>query len=158
LEESLEALGPVAAICLTAACSQRSAWRYRKRFGVKVYAPVRSRAMEEQPDEPYTAGQRLPGRLEVIHAPGPESAHYAFLGHGKGGVLFWAGLLSRTEAGPLDFIPPALHDDPAATRDSVRRLFESDYPVLCLSHRAPIKRDPHAALRKVLREDGEPTE
>ncbi len=150
-EESLKALGPVAAICLTAACHQRSAWRYRKVFGAKVYAPVRSRATEEAPDLRYAAGQRLPGRLEAVHTPGPESAHYAFLRHGKRGVLFCADLLSRADDGPLEFVPPPLHDDPAATRDSVRRFLELDFSVLCLSHGAPITHDPHGALRSLLR-------
>lgn len=154
-EESLGTLGPIAAICLTAACHQRSAWRYRKRFGAKVYAPARSRPMEEEPDLRYTAGQRLPGRLEAVHTPGPESAHYAFLRHGKTHVLFCADLLSRANGGALEFIPPALHDDPAATRKSVRRLLELDFSVLCLSHGAPITRDPQAALRSLLRGNGD---
>ena len=155
-QKSLTGLGPVAAICLTAACHQRSAWRYREMFGVKVYAPARSRAMEEEPDVRYTVGQRLPGRLEAMHTPGPESAHYAFLRHGKPGVLFCADLLMRTEDDPLDFVPAAYHDDPAATRQSVRDLVALDFSVLCLSHGRPIKRNPHAALRRVLRRKGEP--
>ena len=47
LEEiALRRLGTVEAICLTAKCHQRSAWRYRKEFGVKVYAPEAVRPME----------------------------------------------------------------------------------------------------------------
>ena len=35
-EAELSRLGTVDAICLTAKCHQRSAWRYRKHFGVRV--------------------------------------------------------------------------------------------------------------------------
>ncbi len=152
-EKALQRLAPVAAIALTAACHQRSAWRYRERFGVKVYAPARARQMEGEPDVRYRAGDALPGGLEAVHTPGPESAHYAFLWRGTPRVLFSADLLARGRTGPLEFIPAAYHDAPGLTRDSVRRLLELDFSVLCLSHGAPVTREPHAALRRALEED-----
>ncbi len=155
-EKALGKLGPVAAICLTAACHQRSAWRYRKKFGVKVYGPAQSRAMEEEPDERYVAGQILPGNLEAIHTPGPESAHYAFLWPNKPKVLFCADLLMRIEDGLLELVPPGYHDSPSETRESVRHLLDLDFSTLCLSHGAPIRANPHAALRKALQEEGGP--
>jgi len=146
----LRQLEPVAAICLTAACHQRSAWRYRKAFGVKVHAPQGSRAMDEEPDAFYGAGEMLPGGLQAVHTPGPEWAHFAFWREQAPAVLFCPDLLMATGDGEVDFIPPQYHDDPQATRDSVRRLLDLPFEVLCLDHGPPIRDDPHAALRRLL--------
>jgi glyoxylase-like metal-dependent hydrolase (beta-lactamase superfamily II) len=148
--KALRRLERVAAICLTAACHQRSAWRYRKVFGVKVYAPEGSRPMDEEPDVYYRADEMLPGGLKAIRTPGPERAHFAFWRQQAPGILFCADLIMRVESGELEFIPPEYHDDPQATRDSVRRLLDLPFTVLCLDHGAPVKEDPHAALRRLL--------
>jgi len=100
-DEALERLGPVRAICLTAQCHQRSAWRYRRRFGVAVHAP-HTRPMDEEPDERYLPGDLLPGGLRVIHTPGPEEAHYSFLLERSPRVLFCSDLLMY-EHDELDF-------------------------------------------------------
>ena len=60
-EAALQRLGPIAAICLTAKCHQRSVWRYRTQFGVKVYAPAGVRPMEEDADVWYRAGAGATG-------------------------------------------------------------------------------------------------
>lgn len=91
--QSLRELEPIIAICLTAACHQRSAWRYRRAYGVKIYAPEGCRAMDEEPDVRYRAGEPLPGGLRAIHTPGPESAHYALWRERSPSVLF----LSRSD-------------------------------------------------------------
>jgi hypothetical protein len=57
-ENGLARLQPVVAICLTAQCHQRSAWRYRRRFAAPVYAPE-TRPMEEEPDVRYHAVEML---------------------------------------------------------------------------------------------------
>lgn len=150
---ALQELGTVSAICLSAACHQRSAWRYRKEFGVEVYAPAGTRPMEEEPDVRYRANDTLPGGLEAIHTPGPEEAHYALWRGRLPSVLFCPDLLMRQDGGGLEFIPAAYHDDPEATRDSVRRLLDLSFSVLCLNHGAPLSNDPHAALRQLLERD-----
>ena len=81
LSESLDA---VAAICLTEGQHQRSAWRYRKRFGAPVHAPEGAHALDESPDhfdtshEPeYMALRQAAGLIDVtplfkyeVHGPG----------------------------------------------------------------------------------------
>jgi glyoxylase-like metal-dependent hydrolase (beta-lactamase superfamily II) len=148
-ERALNKLGRVSAICLTAACHQRSAWRYRRAFAVKVYAPLGARKMEEEPDERYRAGDRLPGGLRAYSTPGPEVAHYAFLREGRPKVLFVADLVMRKRRRPLAFVPAQYHDDPKATRASVQRLLKLDFAILCLAHGPPLRR-PHEALRRLL--------
>ena len=149
-DDALKSFEPVTAICLTAACHQRSAWHYRRVFGVPVYAPEGCRAMDEKPDLRYRAGATLPGGLKTIYTPGPEEAHYAFLREAAPAVLFCPDLVMRAADGDLAFVPPAYHDDPEATRESVRRLLTVPFEVLCLAHGAPIIANPHAALRKLL--------
>jgi glyoxylase-like metal-dependent hydrolase (beta-lactamase superfamily II) len=148
-EKALRRLEPIAAICLTAKCHQRSAWRYRKQFGVKVYAPAGVRPMEEDADVWYRAGDLLPGGLRAIHTPGPEEVHYGFYLVREPGVFFCPDLLMH-EKGKVEFVPPAFHTDPAATQASVRRLLDLRFSVLCFNHGTPILDDPHATLRGLL--------
>jgi glyoxylase-like metal-dependent hydrolase (beta-lactamase superfamily II) len=149
-EAALKRLEPIIAICLTAACHQRSAWRYRMAYGVRVYAPQGCRTMDEDPDVRYRAGEMLPGNIKAIHTPGPEEAHYAFWCEGSPAVLFCPDLIMRDAKGALAFIPAEYHDDPEATRESVRRLLNLPFEVLCMDHGAPVTANPHAALRKLL--------
>ncbi len=151
-ENALKSLEPIIAICLTAACHQRSAWRYRRDFGVRVYAPAGCRAMEEKPDLHYEADADLPGGLRAIHTPGPEPAHFALLREAAPAVLFCPDLIMRAADGELALVPAGYHDDPEATRFSVRRLLAEPFQVLCFDHGAPITANPHAALRKLLDE------
>jgi glyoxylase-like metal-dependent hydrolase (beta-lactamase superfamily II) len=148
----LERLGPVEAICLTAACHQRAAWHYRRRLGVKVYAPDGTRPMDEEPDLRYRAGDVLPGGLRAIHTPGPETAHYAFLSPQPPGILFCPDLLSHGAGDVLAFVPAEYHENPALTRQSVRNLLDLDFAVLCFDHGRPLLDEPKAALRALLAE------
>ena len=150
--EALANIGAVAAVCITAGTHQRSAWRYRRELGVKVYAPEGVRPMEEEPDTSYREGDELPGGLRPIRTPGPEEVHYAFLLEREPGVLFCPDLVTHY-ARELRFIPAEYHDDPRATRRSVRRLLDVPFSVLCFDHGVPIAADPHAALRALLERD-----
>ncbi|CAI8734822.1 MBL fold metallo-hydrolase [Methylocaldum szegediense] len=153
----LERLGPVEAICLTAACHQRAAWYYRRHFGVKVYAPEGTRPMDEEPDVRYRADDVLPGDLRPIHTPGPEAAHYAFLLSRPPGVLFCPDLLSHGAGEDLAFVPAGYHEAPELTRQSVRQLLNLDFAVLCFDHGVPILDNPKTALRTLLAaDDGDP--
>ena len=149
--EALRSLEPITAICLTAACHQRSAWRYRRAYGAKVYAPEGSREMDEEPDVRYRGDEFLPGGLKAVHTPGPEQAHYAFWREQAPSVLFCPDLVMRVERGGLEFIPPEYHEDPAGTRASVRRLLELPFDVFCMDHGAPLTAKPHEALRRLMR-------
>lgn len=149
-EAALKGLEPIVAICLTAACHQRSAFRYRRAYGVKVYAPEGCRAMDEEPDVRYRAGEMLPGGLKAIHTPGPELVHYAFWRERSPAVLFRPDLIMRDAGGDLAFIPAEYHDDPEATRGSVHRFLDLPFEVLCMDQGAPVIANPHAALRELL--------
>jgi glyoxylase-like metal-dependent hydrolase (beta-lactamase superfamily II) len=152
-DEPLAALGPVAAIVLTAACHQRSAWRLRRLLGAPVHLPEGSRPTAEEPDARYREGDLLPGGLRAIRTPGPEQAHYALLREGDPAVLFVADLVLRGPGG-LSLVPAEYHEDPAQTRASIRRLVEEPVTAVCLAHGGPVPGDARAALRELL--DREP--
>lgn len=147
-ETALDELAPVSAICLTAQCHQRSAWRYREQLGAPVYTPA-TRPMEGTPDELYAAGDRLPGGLVAIHTPGPEEAHFSFLLERDPGVLFCSDLLMVDED-RLEFVPLQYHDDPDTTRRSVEALLDLPFTVLCLDHGPPIREGAKDAIRELL--------
>jgi hypothetical protein len=148
--EALAALGPVMAVLLTAQCHQRSAWRYRRDFGARVWAPEGTRPMEEEPDERYGAGDELPGGLLAVHTPGPEEVHFSFLRAGSPGVLFCSDLLTNYGGRGLDFVPLQYHDDPPQTRRTVEGFLDLDFDVLCLDHGGAIRDDPKAEIRALL--------
>lgn len=148
--DALAALGPVTAVCLTAQCHQRSAWRFRRELGARVWAPEGTRPMEEEPDERYREGDVLPAGLRAVHTPGPEEVHFSFLRAGDPRVLFCSDLLTHYEGRELDFVPLRYHDDPEQTRRTVEGLLDLDFEVLCLDHGAPLADEPKAAIRALL--------
>ena len=148
--EALAPLEPVIAVCLTAQCHQRAAWRYRRELGARVWAPAGTRSTEEEPDERYRVGEQLPGGLVALHTPGPEEVHFSFLLGPEPRVLFCSDLLTNYAGGTLDFVPLRFHDDPAQTRATVEGLLDVDFDVLCLAHGSPLLDDPKAAIRALL--------
>jgi glyoxylase-like metal-dependent hydrolase (beta-lactamase superfamily II) len=158
-EEKLRRLGKVEAIVLTAACHQRSAWRFRRAFGVPVLGPRGPGVSPtpgdflEAPDRRYGDGDRLPGGLRAIHAPGPTEAMFALWHPGKG-ALFLADLLTREGRGVPRFVPDQYQDAPARTRETVRRLHRTLRPrVLLFEHGSPVTRAARAALAAALERD-----
>ncbi len=149
-DDALAALGPVNAICLTAQCHQRSAWRYRRALGASVWAPEGTRPLEEEPDERYRPGDVLPGGLRAVHTPGPEEVHFSFLSERDPRVLFCSDLLTHYDGRELAFVPLEYHDDPALTRATVEGLLELDFAVLCFDHGSPLAHDPKGAIRALL--------
>lgn len=157
-EEFLPRIESAIAICLTGRFHQRSAWRYQKQFGIPVYAPRKGKGYEGTPDHLYDAGDMLPGGLQVIHAPGPTDAHYVFyLERPEGNALFCADLLTRP--GPDDyfrFVPSQFMDEPAVTRDSVRKLLDLKIDVLCPNHGHYVLGNVHEVLEEALEKDTGP--
>ncbi len=155
---SLERRGPVAAIVLTIQSHQRSAWRYRGKYGVGVWAPKGADRLDEKPDHSYAEGDALPGDLTALHLPGP-----AFSGHGvlwkasKGTVLFCGDLVVRGGTG-LKFVPDVYMDAPLQARESARRLLSLRIAVLCTGHGAPLKTNVRQALQELLRRDKKASE
>ena len=148
-EQALAELGGVEAICLTGSCHQRAAWRYRKQLGAKVHAPEGAEGLEEIPDVWYRAGERLPGGLLAVHAPGPTEVHYAFLMERNGGVLFCADILVNRE-GELEFVPDKYMDEPQKTRHTARNFLDLRFSILCFDHGAPMTEGVKEAIERLL--------
>jgi glyoxylase-like metal-dependent hydrolase (beta-lactamase superfamily II) len=151
--EALGGLGEVTAICLTAGTHQRSAWRYRRELGARVYAPALSRLIEEEPDERYGDGDELPGSLRAVFTPGAGTTQHTFLLAREGGVAFVPDLLAHTPERGLRIVSDRYLHDPAETRRSIRKLLELPFSVLCLDHGEPLTEDPKGAIRALLERD-----
>lgn len=151
--KDLKKLSLVEAICLTGSCHERSAWRYRRELNVPVYAPQGGVDFEETPDRWYKAQDRLPGNLVAVHTPGPTEAHYSFYWEREGGVVFCADLLTNAGKGRLAFVSDEYQDEPARTRDSVRRLLSLNFKTLCPDHGNPVTVDAKEAIAQALARD-----
>lgn len=147
---ALERLAPPTDIVLTIQSHQRAAWRYRRRFGARVWAPRDAQGLEEEPDRWYGEGDELPAGLRAVHAPGPCQASQALLlRRPEGLVAFTGDLVVETEEGALAFVADAYQDEPQRTRESVRRLSQEPIDVVCPGHGAPV-REGHRALAEML--------
>ena len=157
LEPALEeAAGAVEAVVLSGAFHQRAAWEFRRRQGCPVLLPEGAAATEEPPDAGYRPGDALPGGLRAVDAPGPTSPHVSFLFEAGGRrVLYLGDLLVRAGEEPWCFVPAAHQDDPARSRESVRRLLDFGPEVLLSAHGEPQLGGAMAALEQALREDRE---
>ena len=153
-DDVLGALGEVSAVCLTAQCHQRSAWRYRRTLGAPVWAPEGTRPMEEEPDERYREGDELPGGLQALRTPGPEEVHFSFLRAGEPRILFCSDIFTHYEGRDLEFVPFEYHDDAEETKRTARGLLDVDFDVLCLDHGSPVADDPKTAIRGLLDRTG----
>jgi glyoxylase-like metal-dependent hydrolase (beta-lactamase superfamily II) len=148
---ALEKLGQATDIVLTIQSHQRAAWRYRRRFGAKVWAPKGAQGLEEDPDHWYGEGEGLPGGLHAVHAPGPCHASYTLLlERPEGLVAFTGDLVVETDEGGLSFVADAFQDEPGRTRESVRRLTKEPIAVLCPGHGSPLKAHGARALEALL--------
>jgi glyoxylase-like metal-dependent hydrolase (beta-lactamase superfamily II) len=149
----LEQRGPVKGIALTIQSHQRSAWRYRDKFGAKVWAPQGAQGLEQKPDHEYRDGDQLPGGLSAIHLPGPAFSGHGLLWEAAGGkVLFCGDLLARSGAG-LQFVSDRYMDAPAQARESARRLLSLPIVLLCPGHGAPVRGKVREAIEGLLERD-----
>lgn len=151
-EAALERLGAIEAIVIATPAHQRSAWSYRRRFEATVHAPRGAGDLEEKPDAAFGDGDRLPGGLRAVHAPGPSLFHHALHLDRGPGVLFLADLVMNEPEG-LVFLPDEYQDDAARSRRSARRLLELKFGILGFGHGAPLTRDARRALSGLIKKD-----
>ncbi len=150
---ALEKLPPPTDIVLTIQSHQRAAWRYRRRFGAKVWAPRDAQGLEEEPDRWYGEGDALPAGIRAVHAPGPCQASSALLlQRPEGLVAFTGDLVVETEDGGLAFVADAFQDEPGRTRESVRRLAREPIAVVCPGHGSAVKEGARALETMLERE------
>ncbi len=146
----LGSLGDVAAICLTAGTHQRSAWRYRQELEVPVYAPALSKLIEEEPDVRYSDGDELPGGLRAVFTPGAGTTQHTFLLARERGVAFAPDLFANLPDRGLAIVGEEEMPDPEQARESIRKLLDLPFAILCLDHGAPVTEDPKSAIRALL--------
>ena len=146
-------LGGVEAIILGVSSHQRSAWRYRRLTGALVHAPRGAEGLDEPPEAMYGDGDRLPGGLRAIHAPGPSDAHHVlYLAQGPG-VLLLGDLMVRDADGTARFLADDHMSDRSRARQSARRLLEYRFDILAFGHGEPIARGGRQAFEDLLKAD-----
>jgi glyoxylase-like metal-dependent hydrolase (beta-lactamase superfamily II) len=148
-KDAFDTLGKVTAICITRACHQRSAWRYRRELGARIYAPQGAKDLEERPDVSFGAGEPLPGGLVAVHAPGPDEASYVFHRPLGLGALFAGDLVVHEEHG-VELLPAKYVADPVRLRASARRVAVLRFALLCFDHGAPLIAGPQQAILAAL--------
>jgi glyoxylase-like metal-dependent hydrolase (beta-lactamase superfamily II) len=119
---------------------------------VPVYAPALSRLIDEEPDVRYREGDELPAGLHAVFTPGGGTTQHTFVLERDGGVVFVPDLLVNVPDRGLRITPDEYVHDPAQTRDSIRKLLDLSFSVLCLNHGEPVTDDPQGAIRAVLGE------
>ena len=157
LDEAVaDRLGTPEAIVIAVSSHQRSAWRVRKRSGARVHAPRDAPDLEAPADAWFGDGDRLPGGLRAVHAPGPAATHHVLYLASGSGVLFLADLVMRggDGGGELRFLSDEHLSDPAAARRSARLLLEYRFDTLCFGHGRPLLRGGRQALVDLLQRDG----
>lgn len=148
--DALDRLGEIAAIVLTASVHQRASWRLRRELRIPVWVPAATRQVEEEPDERYSEGDRLPGGLEAIFTPGAGTTQHTLLDRPRR-AAFVSDLLVRPRGGRLALLSEDLAHDPAQLRATVEtRLLALDVDVLCLGHGEPVTDDPKGVLGAAL--------
>jgi hypothetical protein len=148
--DALDGLGEVTAICVTAGTHQRSAWRFRRELGARIYAPALSRQIEEEPDVRYGDGDELPGSLRAVFTPGAGTTQHTFVLEREGGVAFVPDLFTHLPERGLRIVWDEYMHDPAEARESIRKLLELSFSTLCLAHGVPLTDDPKGAIRALL--------
>jgi glyoxylase-like metal-dependent hydrolase (beta-lactamase superfamily II) len=148
--EALARLGDVTAICITAGTHQRSAWRYRRELGTRVFAPALSRQIDEEPDERYGDGDHLPGGLTAVFTPGAGTTQHTFVLDRDGGIAFVPDLLTNYPGRRLAFVAERHLHDPEEMRRSVRKVLDLPFTLLCLAHGVPVRDAPKRAIRDLL--------
>jgi glyoxylase-like metal-dependent hydrolase (beta-lactamase superfamily II) len=148
---ALGRLGQVAAIVLGSPSHQRSAWRYRKETRAKVHAPAGATSVDEAPDVTFKEGDRLPGGLRAIAAPGPKGPHFALhLDRGPGAVFVTDLMMNEPDKG-IVFLSDKYMQEPKRGPESARRLLDLKFDVLCFGHGAPIAKGGRGALEDFLK-------
>jgi glyoxylase-like metal-dependent hydrolase (beta-lactamase superfamily II) len=146
-------LGAVEAIILSVASHQRSAWRFRRLTGAPVHAPTGAAGLDEAADLWYGDGDRLPGGLRAIHAPGPTEAHHVLYLHQGPGVLLLGDLMVRDPDGTARFLADEHMSDRVRGRQSAWRLLEYRFDLLGFGHGEPIVRGGRQTLEILLKAD-----
>jgi glyoxylase-like metal-dependent hydrolase (beta-lactamase superfamily II) len=148
LQTKLEDVG---GILLTHGDHQRSAWRFRRELGARVYAPAGAAGLDEEPDTWYDETTSLPGGLKAIRATSFQAAYYLVFTHAEGvGVLFCGDLICHDPDGPYRFPVQPGYFDPRDGQEDARRLLDLPLSVLCAAHAAPSVEGCREALRSAI--------
>ena len=163
---------PIATI-LTSDGHERSCYEVRKKWDIPVWGPVagegaREIAYEGKPDHMYKAGDTLPGGLTAMKLRGAWRGDHALFWRQSDAqvAVFTADLVNgqveidlarpdhyrRSEGIKFGSRPAYVerHDDPQGMKDSLLRLLEEDFNIICGAHGRPFRDNAKEALSKLI--------
>ncbi|HEU4403454.1 MAG TPA: MBL fold metallo-hydrolase [Candidatus Polarisedimenticolia bacterium] len=150
---TLARLGAIGDIVVASASHQRSAWSYRRQTNASVHAPQGAQGLDEPPDATFRGGDRLPGGLRAMHAPGPKGPHYVLHLDRGPGVVLCTDLLLHDPGKEIAFLRDKYLQDPKQARESARALLGLKFEVICFGHGAPILKGGRKAVEDLLQRD-----
>lgn len=134
----------IAAVVLTSGNHQRGSLYEKERLDIPIYAP--QGAIGEVPaDFWYKDGDMILGALEVLALPGGALGESALLGQDV--AIVGDALVNLSE---LMLLPDKYCSDPAQLRESVARLAEREFDILCMAHGLPIIAGARAKVRDLI--------
>ena len=134
MEELLAAKTPLA-IVLTNGNHTRDAGKFRKRFGVKVFAAADAEGLDITLDATLADGDLIPGGMQVVALPGAGPGEIALVGNG---IACVGDALIHLEPEGLRLLPAKYCSDARRLPDSLRKLLSSEFDVLTFAHGTPL--------------------
>nr|WP_306469674.1 MBL fold metallo-hydrolase [Oscillatoria laete-virens] len=150
--EELSAHGSPAAILLTSQTHGRAAANYQKRLKIPVFAhrlAVDDLKEEVKVDQVFDGGECLFDFLEAIHIPGSKPGETAFCDQTRG-VCVIGDALVNLPGYEFTFLPDKYSDDPAASRESLRKLLGRDIHIMLFAHGEPLIQNVGGKLLRLL--------
>lgn len=149
-EEALEELvtrARPAGVIVTSANHERAAADYGRRSGVPLFAHADA---GQGFDAKIEEGSRIGDALEVIEIPGAAEGEIALHTDADGGLLVVGDALINLEPHGFTFLPEKYCADAALMRQSLRKLLELEFRVLCFAHGTPLVSKAHERLAALL--------
>ena len=135
------------AILLTNGNHARAAEKFRRRLGVKVFAPAGADGLDIIPDATLAEGQTAPGGLQVVALHGAGPGEIAL--HGEGIACVGDALIHLPPDG-LRFLPDKYCADAGQMRGSLRKLLSYEFQVMTFAHGVPIVGSARRKLEQLL--------
>jgi hypothetical protein len=139
-----EELGKPSAIYLTSGNHQRDSLAWKTRFGIPIFAPEDSRS-EIQADHWVHPGEVSTLGATVIDLPGGATGESALL---VGDVLIFGDAIIHLDG--LAVLPTKYCNNPRQLAESLPKILEVSFSILCFAHGWPVVRNAREALGKLL--------
>jgi glyoxylase-like metal-dependent hydrolase (beta-lactamase superfamily II) len=139
-------------VLLTNANHERAAVAFHKKLFLEIYAHRAAEgALHIELLNFFDDGDMLPSGLRAIHLPGSSPSETAFYTPKNGGIVFMGDALVNMESlGGLAFLPDKYSENPAQSRESLRKLLALEFEMMTFAHGRPIVKDARKRVAALL--------